>query len=314
MSNILLEADGFTVDLRAVYGQVNQQEAPAVADNEIASELKAHGIPDDIVAKLLTLGDPFVKALKVLGFKKDDTKSDKNPILAFVKQEYVQNNLINTGLLSATTFKAIYNAVAKKLVADSEFFKANTYNIIYCRDLYSKSPAEMEKYLALQNHVLSASAVQYTPADQIFNKKVFILVDLNVTADKYAKAVMDSKVAAVDVTATSATLNSLDTAAKIMGKQTNEKTAKLSKANKTALVDSLKTTEDVFATMLMLSINAGSAKAKAAMTNKAFANMDSSKLAAASSKIAAALPKGAINTADADSLVDQLLAKVQQGI
>ena len=82
-------------------------------------------------------------------------------------------NLLQTKLLNASTFKAIYNAVAKKLVVDSEFFASNDYNIIYCQDLYRKPLADIVKYLTLQKGILSPSASTYTKADQDRNKKTF---------------------------------------------------------------------------------------------------------------------------------------------
>ena len=118
--------------------------------------------------ELLGLGEPLKKAIKVLGFDKNI-----NPILGFITDDVVLRNLLQTKLLNASTFKAIYNAVAKKLVADSEFFASNDYNIIYCQDLYRKPLADIVKYLTLQKGILSPSASTYTKADQDRNKKTF---------------------------------------------------------------------------------------------------------------------------------------------
>lgn len=120
---------------------------------------------------LLSLGDPLKKAIKVLGFN-----TNVNPILGFITDEYVIRSLLFTKLLNVNTFKAIYNAVAKKLVVDSEFFAANTYNIIYCQDLYKKSAAEIIEYLTVQKAILKPSASTYTEEDQERNKKVFFKI------------------------------------------------------------------------------------------------------------------------------------------
>ena len=91
----------------------------------------------------------------------------------------MQQELIKPGLLNINTFKAIYNAVAKNLVADSEFFaeSKSNYNIIYCKDLYSKPAVEMEEYLKLQSEILSPDARSYTARDVIKNKKIFLYID-----------------------------------------------------------------------------------------------------------------------------------------
>lgn len=125
--------------------------------------------------ELLSLGDPLKKAIKVLGFDKN-----VNPILGFILDDTVLRNLLQTKLLNVNTFKAIYNAVSKKLVADSEFFNANDYNIIFCQDLYRRPAAEIIKYLTVQKSILSPSASAYTKADQERNKKTFFeLTDID---------------------------------------------------------------------------------------------------------------------------------------
>jgi hypothetical protein len=125
----------------------------------------------DCAKQLMLMGEPLRKALKVLGFDKR-----VNPILGFISIKYVQEKLIKTKLLNVNTFKAIYNAVAKKLVADSEFLKANDYNIIYCQDLYKKPLTDIEKYLKAQSTILKTSLDTYTADRQLFNKKVFVYI------------------------------------------------------------------------------------------------------------------------------------------
>ena len=123
-----------------------------------------------VVKQLMLLGEPLKKALKVLGFSRK-----LNPILAFLKTKFAQE-LLKTKLLNINTFKAIYNAVAKRLVADSQFVAENDYNIIYCRDLYTKSPSEMIEYLETQQSILSPTASKYTAKDLLRNRKIFLKV------------------------------------------------------------------------------------------------------------------------------------------
>ena len=113
MSKILLEADNKTVEKQLI---------------QLTNDLT-------FAKKLLALGEPFEKACKVLGYNITN-ENGGNPLLAFVIK---QKHLVDSGAINANTFKALYNAVAKHLVADSEFFKPNDYNIIYCKNLYKKT-------------------------------------------------------------------------------------------------------------------------------------------------------------------------------
>ena len=130
----------------------------------------------DIAKKLLALGEPFIKTLRVLGLNPEKGVG-ANPILGFVTQEGVRDNLLNTGLLNSNTFRAIYNAIANKQVAHSQFFEENEYNIIYCKDLYTKAPSVMAKYLDEQKDILDPSATHYTSEIINNNKRAFFVID-----------------------------------------------------------------------------------------------------------------------------------------
>jgi hypothetical protein len=123
----------------------------------------------EIAKKLFNIGSLLRKAIITIGF---DPK--RNPILNFINLQYVQENLISTSLLNIETFKAIYTALAKKQIALKEFFKASDYNIIYCRDLYSKTSADMGKYLSEQSKILSFDKNSYTVEEQKANIKKFL--------------------------------------------------------------------------------------------------------------------------------------------
>jgi hypothetical protein len=122
--------------------------------------------------QLISLGEPLKKVMKVLRFSKKT-----NPILGFITDPYVINSLIKTKLLNASTFKAIYEAVAKKLIANSELLVANDYNIVYCKDLYKKSATEMLKYIELQAKILKPQGEAYSAEDMAVNIKTFFYLD-----------------------------------------------------------------------------------------------------------------------------------------
>ena len=123
--------------------------------------------------QLVSLGEPLKKVMKVLHFSKKT-----NPILGFITDRYVINNIIKTKLLNASTFQVIYNAVAKKLIANGELLVANDYNIIYCRDFYKKPIDEMTKYIELQAKVLPPQGEEYSSEDMARNIKTFFYLDM----------------------------------------------------------------------------------------------------------------------------------------
>lgn len=131
---------------------------------------------DETVRKQLSLiGRLLTEDLKTLGFT-----SNKNLIYAFLKQDYVQKQLLIPGLLNQTTYKAIHNAVAKKLVADNEFLKDNNYNIIYCINWYRNiAPKDMETYLKVQKKILHTNVSVYNDDIQVKNIKTLTRLDEN---------------------------------------------------------------------------------------------------------------------------------------
>lgn len=79
-----------------------------------------------------------------------------NPILAFFLNPFTKE-LLESGLLDEIKYKAIHNSVANHLMAESEYFKENNYNILYCLDLYNKTAADIETYLTYQKSILKPS-------------------------------------------------------------------------------------------------------------------------------------------------------------
>lgn len=330
MSEILLESDFLTVDLRSLYSNqaeynTDNSQKPTEATN-IRHELIAHGIPENTVEKLMLFGEPLKKALKVLGFRKNDPKANNNPILAFIKQDYVQKVLIDTGLLNASTFKAIYNAVSKKLVADSEFFKVNSYDIIYCRDLYKKSAKEIEEYLNTQSTILTVGASSYSGKLQAQNKKAFIHIDglyregtseEELEPSKRAILVNKQETVAKSVTDTDAKINKLDFVKLVAG--INKYGAEFGEDAQNELINKLKQIgvkleNAVFATLLALSLNTTSKKVRSAMADQVFANKSDVEVISAMNKLSTGniLPKEQMSASDADALADKLLVALNQ--
>lgn len=128
---------------------------------------KVYG-PD--LAKLLdNLGDLFKKDFTEHGFE-----AKTNPLATFFKLKFVKKLLIDKKLNSAK-YQAIHEAFAgsTKLVADSEFLKQNSYNILYCNDLYNKPASDMILYLKAQKSILPPNAGSYNKALLNKNRRVF---------------------------------------------------------------------------------------------------------------------------------------------
>jgi hypothetical protein len=262
---------------------------------------------DALAKKLILLGEPLRKALEIIKF------TENNPILAFLNQKFVKEELLSTGLLNVNTFKAIYNAVAKKLVADSEFFKVRTYNIIYCKDLYRKTAVKMEEYLQLQSRILQPSANSYSVEKQNQNKKIFFYIS-NITESDIAKRAIEinkPETMAVD-SGEEATLNSLDLAKQIIGNHQID-TVTLNTAEQDKIVSKLNSVPEIFATILSLSLSTDSKKAKEALANEMFSNLSGADVVKAVMKLASegTIPKGQLTKSDTDLLIPKLLARLK---
>ena len=121
------------------------------------------------LAELMSnLGDQFKQDFTEYGFE-----SKANPLATFFKLSFVKK-LLKTKKLNSARYKAIHEAFDKKLVADSEFLKQNSYNILYCGDLYNKSASDMVLYLKAQKSILSPSASTYGKDLLNRNRRIFI--------------------------------------------------------------------------------------------------------------------------------------------
>lgn len=266
---------------------------------------------DDQCAKQLELiGEPLRKAIKVLGFNESI-----NPILAFINLPYVKNKLIKTKLLNINTFKAIYNAVADKLIADSEFLAVRNYNIIYCTDLYKKSASEMEKYLKIQKDILHPNAKSYDAETIIKNRRVFLQQPGKVSdsgvmskAGKKVGNVKQQKYA--KTTDEDATLNSLATIQTIYhGITGDDLNLKKIVDNKTLrdIASKIKGAAQVFAVLQYLSMSTGNEKARQALNNNKFTNISARDLTSATKVVTSNISKLHFSKSDIDALVGLLL-------
>jgi hypothetical protein len=286
--------------------------------NDVEKKLIELKIDPALVKKLLALGEPFKKACRVLGYSVKP-ENGGNPILAFVLQDYVIKNLLNTALLNAGTFKAIYNAVAKHLVADSEFFKANNYNIIYCKNLYKKSPKEIEEYLTLQNKILEPSNETYSQKDQERNRKTFLYIkgmnnirgeeELNLVKRAIAvnKLTDVNKIPKVE----DAITNSIELAKEIYSRSSAEPTIHRNADELDKIVAKLTGLASKFAAILLLCTK--STKVKQALNHPKFSELNQKLIADAFMKLSkdSTFPKVPLREDDADLLVAKILVTLK---
>lgn len=254
--------------------------------------------------QLMLMGDPLRKALKDLEF---DPRV--NPILKFLTLDYVQENLIKTKLLNINTFKAIYYAVVNGLIAESEFFVASDYNIIYCRDLYKKSLEDIKEYLKLQKKILSPSAKVYTKEDLKKNRKIFL-----VSTGKSTGTTKDGKQVGLTTGISSvknpkAALNSLDTVQKLLGgTKTSSKSSKV--ANSTALnnlAEQIKEPAEVYAVLQYLSMFTGSKKVSQALSNTKLKGISMQDVTKATTKVSGIISQVQFSKSDLEAFVDLLI-------
>ena len=271
----------------------------------------------NIGAKLLLIGENLRKAIKVLGFN-----PAKNPILGFIRQTRVINDLIYTGKLNIETFKAIYNAVAYKLVTSNELIKEKAaqdeYNIIYCLDLYNKPVKDMIEYLKVQSNILTVSSTQYDADKQLKNKRAFIDVGEKIAEQEEGKRAVEINKTLdhsdfANIKMVNAKLNTLTLAKEVANIKESYKT-ELDSKGQDELVTKLSTVADKFAAIFLLSTTTDSPKAKSYLNNEHFESLSSDdKLVAVMSLAAKSImPKGQLNKNDADSLADKIIASLQQ--
>lgn len=287
-------------------------------DHEIEKELffaffKANW-GEELAKLLINIGPKLRHAIKILGFKKQT-----NPILAFLSLSYVKNNLIQTELLNTNTFEVIYESVANKWIVDSEFYKANNYNIIYCKDFYKKSQADMISYIKLQQNILATSAEIYSVSDQEKNRRAFLFFNKNTEKELGARAKKQLELVynrLPSMRDNKALLNPLDLVKTILGvheeSSENTKTSnKLTGAKAVQVIENkVKTPAQAMALLQFISTATGNEKAFTALTNKVFREVSLVDLMKASKQIMGLTTKIKFTSAMADILADRLVNKI----
>ena len=264
-------------------------------------------------SKLIAIDKPLRDIIKALGF--DPTR---NPILAFMRQGYVQKHLLQPGLLNANTFRAIYNALVTKQVAGSEFLKENNYNIIYCRDLYSKSASEMSKYLDLQKLILNPSASEGNGYNTLKNRKTFFYIDIKLKnkdqnpVHKIAQLPKISEDRVPNATDINTKLNSLAFVKEACRVSDMDPTTNLSSEKQDELVKYLQTPAIKYAAILALALTTDSSEAKETLSKDIFGTLPADEVLKATKTLASKdiMPKGKLNKTDADALVAKIVASI----
>lgn len=256
------------------------------------------------IAKILIRIELLKKDIKILGFKKQT-----NPLLAFLSIKYVQTELILTKLINSNTYKAIHNAIANRYIADSEFLKANDYNILYCRDLYLKT-VDIEEYLIAQKKVLPPNITSYDTDRLDRNKRIFLQLGQKSVKSKNAK------------------LNSLEAVNKLLGikKSSNKKVENDSFDNEdedeeTAETKQLLTNSKLsrfcknsparaFTTLQYLSVTFGNEDATEALLNNKFKDLHTEDIVSASREIAKVLHSYKIDKKSITELVNTIINEI----
>lgn len=305
--------------------RLNRNAQKSVGDREYDSDVEKRFFYEYFSAVLCKSDKEYLKALMQLGMqvRTDITAigfdEKVNPIIAFLKLTYVKNNLVKPGLLNSNTYKAISTAVRKNLVADTEFFRASDYNIIYCRDLYTKDVDTMIEYIKRQHDSLKIIGGKYTERTQNENKRIFLqLVKKTSTNEEEIldaiRTLPDEKLARASVKSQNAKLNSLHICEKLHHvdlKKDSTNKAKRGKSEKTSVnldsfVADIKTDATmIFACLQYLSIATGSKAAQEALSKKDL-KVKVGKLPAATAKIAEKLSNKTLTKQEADEIVVKL--------
>ena len=278
------------------------QQTEFEIENEFWTEFFTWLFKDELVVKRLLELEQLKKDIKILGFSKKT-----NPLLSFLSQTYVKNNLIAPGLIADETYKVIHNMIAKHLVADSELLKANDYNIIYCRDLYrpGRSATDMEKYLKLQLKILPVDVSAYSESRLERNRKVFLQQGCTSMTKSNAKLTDIQTIHKLGIFADEDKTKEKDDDSKSTD---GEVSAQLKEKNATA-IKSLKTKAQKLAALQYISIMTNNEKAKKALKSGNFEG-SAKDIAAATAEVAALLKQIKITGKAADqvdSLVDYLI-------
>lgn len=270
----------------------------------------------ELTKQAMRVGGELQKDLKVFGFNRK-----KNPILGFLYIAHVRAKILRPGLLNASTYRAIRKAVINNSIADSEFFKANDYNIIYCVDLYKKPEAEMTEYINQQSRILKPSAVEYTVDDLAKNKKAFFYIK-TIKEPNIAKRVENvwaepnNKLPAA--TSVNTKLNSIDfveSFTEYSPETKNRTTSTARSAKRTTSISAIanklqsaKSSAPAFAVIQYLGMVNNLPEAKQALESPVFSRLTAEEIATATTKVTPLLNKLTLSEKDAKALIAFIIA------
>ena len=203
-------------------------------------------------------------------------------------------------------------------ILDSEFFKENDYNIIYCRDFYKKPLKDMLKYLLIQKQVLKPEEPSYKAALKNRNKKTLLNIEA-ISEQDLAKRIALIKKLNFDKLPSmmdeNATLNNIDIADAYVEAfshdgEGNANAVHLSNTGMQKLIDKLDTPAKVAAALIALATTTGNETARKAVTNDKFGGLSASQITKAAAQISEFMPKGRLTDKDTVKLVNSLLSKL----
>ena len=223
-----------------------------------------------------------------------------NPILAFLIRPFAKK-LVKDGLLNEVTFKGIHNAVAHRYLADSEFVQENSYNILYCVDLYKKPSKDIEGYLACQKEILSPSASAYNEKTRSRNIQIFLESGVTATSADGAK------------------LRELDEVRDMVEKLTGHKPAGATEeevaVKKTKLTDMVKEMRDrlqLIAALQYVSMSTNSASAHQALKEINISSINGADLAKATTLLAGKLKNVHLTKENTEAFVKAIQARLKE--
>lgn len=279
----------------------------------------------EYVEYLLKLGEQLRKDIKILGFT-----FQTNPLIDFLTGNYVLDKLLKPGLLNKNTFKVVHNMLANNIVAEDDFqeAKAQRYNLLYCRDLYTKPLADMDAYLRLQKTILGTSGT-VTEELKLLNRQIFLQVDgvEGETDDEKARMQFAAKPTAVPLM--------IEDDAKLLPKAFVELLAKKAKTTNNTVDDTeddeddeasakkapsasgsvalesfvgaLRSPADARAVLQYIVMQTGNESASKALDRDELSGVTMDALTASTRKLAPALKKLSITTQNAQELVQLVL-------
>jgi hypothetical protein len=193
-------------------------------------------------------------------------------------------------------------------MAHSEMFEANDYNILYCKDLYTKPAVDMEKFLELQKEFLPTNISSYSKARQTKNKSIFLQPGAISVQESEARLksleeineFTDRKKSSYDDSDNSSASN----------KSSNK--ASTSRSDLLEVSKNLRSPSDILAALQLVSMSTGSNEATKALRSAGLKDVSIDKLMNSTIRVAKLLKNSKLSADNAASFVDVLLKRLQE--